>query len=82
MSGRIGEVRVISVPARPNRPTCQLCGRQKLSREEYNWRRRNGYAVWRCQHRRQVPSHNRDLIEASGVIAALVVCAYLLAARV
>lgn len=65
------EVRIRSIPARPNRPRCTLCGRERLSREEYAWRRRNGYAVWRCQHRRPSPSRSRELTEAIGVLAAL-----------
>jgi hypothetical protein len=75
---RARQVRIVSTPARPSRPRCPVCGRERLSREEYNWRRRNGYAVWRCQHRRQNPKPNRGLIEAGGVIAALVACIVLL----
>lgn len=65
--------RVVSAPTRQQGPTCRICGRRRLSREEYNWRRRNGYAVWRCQHRRANPSQRRGLVQAGGVIAALVV---------
>jgi hypothetical protein len=68
------EVSIRSVPVRTNRPRCKLCGRERLSREEFNWRRKNGLAVWRCQHRRPSPTVRHDLIEAGGVIAALVVC--------
>lgn len=71
------ETRIVSVPARPHRPRCIICGRERLSREEYNWRRRHGYTVWRCQHRRPAPSRNRSFTEAVGVIAAL--AAYALA---
>ena len=73
------EVRIVSVPALPNRPRCGLCGRERLSREEYNWRRRNGHAVWRCQHRRPSPSRSRDLKEALAVVAALAACALAIA---
>jgi hypothetical protein len=44
-------VRIQSAPAPSRGKACRVCGRRKLTREEYNWRRRNGYAVWRCQHR-------------------------------
>jgi hypothetical protein len=73
------QTRVVSIPARPNRPRCQLCGRERLSREEYAWRRKNGYAVWRCQHRRPSPSRSRELMEAVSVVAALAACALVLA---
>ena len=69
------EVRIRSVPARPNRPQCALCGRERLSREEYAWRRKNGYAVWRCQHRRPAPSRGCELTEAMGLVAVLTACA-------
>ena len=68
------EVRIVSMPARPNRPQCTLCGRERLSREEYAWRRKNGYAVWRCQHRRPSPTVKHDLMQASWVLVALVAC--------
>jgi hypothetical protein len=71
--------RVVSVPSRSKgAQQCLVCGRRRLSREEYNWRRRNGYAVWRCQHRRANPSQRRGLLQAGGVIAALVACICLL----
>ncbi len=66
--------RVIPVSPRstqPGRDRCAICGRRKLSSTEYNWRRKNGYAAWRCQHRRPSPSAHRDLLEAVGVIAFL-----------
>jgi len=69
------QVRVVLVPARPTRPRCRICGRERLSKEDYAWRRKNGYAVWRCQHRRPSPSNRRGLLEAGGVIAALAACA-------
>jgi hypothetical protein len=72
---RLKETRVVSIPARPNRPRCQLCGRERLSREEYAWRRKNGYPVWRCQHRRRAPKRNRDLTEALSLVAVLTACA-------
>jgi hypothetical protein len=66
---------VVSTPARSKgTQQCRVCGRRRLSREEYNWRRRNGYAVWRCQHRRSNPSQRRELVQAGGVIAGLVAC--------
>lgn len=66
------EVRIVSMPARPERPRCPLCGRERLSREEYNWRRRNGYAVWRCQHRRPSPRRRgHELAEAVGIVIAV-----------
>jgi hypothetical protein len=67
------ETRIVSVPARPSRPKCHLCGRERLSREEYAWRRKNGYAVWRCQHRRPSPSRSGELWEALVLIAMLAV---------
>lgn len=68
------EIQVSSRPMRLSRDCCMVCGRRKLSRTEFNWRRENGYAVWRCRHRRPSPTVRHDLIEAGGVIAALVVC--------
>jgi hypothetical protein len=62
-----------SITSRPARGRCGLCGRIRLSRSEYAWRRANGLPVWRCQHRRRPRSPNRDLIDALLVIAALVV---------
>jgi hypothetical protein len=73
------EVRVVSIPVRSGRPRCPICGREKLSREDYAWRRKNGLAVWHCQHRRPSPTHRREVLEAGGVIAVLVVCICLLA---
>jgi hypothetical protein len=75
---RLKSARVVSTLTRRQGPQCGTCGRHRLSREEYNWRRRNGYAVWRCQHRRPSPKRNRGLIEAGGVIAGLVACICLL----
>jgi hypothetical protein len=72
------EVRIVSTPARPQRRRCPICGRERLSREEYAWRRKNGYTAWRCQHRKPNPSNRRGLIEAGGVITALVACIFLL----
>lgn len=65
------ETRIVSHPARPSRPRCGLCGRERLSREEYAWRRKNGFAVWRCQHRRPSPSHGGELWEAVTLIGML-----------
>lgn len=73
------EVRVVSMPASSQGSTCRICGRRKLTRKEYNWRRQHGYAVWRCQHRRPSPSRRAGLIDAGGVIVALVACIVLLA---
>ena len=73
------ETRIVSYPTRSSRLRCRLCGRERLSREEYAWRRANGYAVWRCQHRRPSPSRSRELTEAMGVVAALAACALILA---
>lgn len=73
------ETRIVSHPAQPSRPRCGLCGRERLSPEEYAWRRKNGYAVWRCQHRRPSPSRSRELMEAVSVVAALAACALVLA---
>jgi hypothetical protein len=69
----------VSIPARPGRPRCSICGREKLSREEFAWRRKNGLAVWYCQHRRPSPTYRREVLEAGGVIAALVIYICLLA---
>lgn len=69
------EVRIRSIPARPNRPRCQLCGRERLSREEYAWRRKNGLPVWRCQHGRRSPKRRRDLAQSVGVVIAIAVTA-------
>ncbi len=62
-----------------SRPKCSICGREWLSREEYAWRRKSGFAVWRCQHRRPSPNRNRELKEAAAVVAALAACALVLA---
>jgi hypothetical protein len=70
--------RAVSTPKHPSGATCRVCGRRKLSGEEYNWRRRNGHAVWRCQHRKPNPSQRRGLVQAGGLIAGLVVCLCLL----
>jgi hypothetical protein len=70
--------RAVSTPKQPSGATCRVCGRRKLSRDEYNWRRRNRYAVWRCQHRKPNPSQRRGLVQAGGLIAGLVVCLCLL----
>lgn len=77
---RAKAVRVVSTPAPSQGSTCRVCGRRKLTRNEYNWRRRNGYAVWRCQHRRSSSTVRHDLLEAVGVIAVLV--AWIFVARV
>jgi hypothetical protein len=69
--------RIVSTPAPSQGSTCRICGRRKLARKEYNWRRQNGYAVWRCNHRRPSPTGRRDLLEAVGVVAALVACIFL-----
>jgi hypothetical protein len=76
---RATAVRVVSAPTRPQGPQCSTCGRRRLSREEYNWRRRNGYAVWRCQHRRPSPKRHRDLVQSVGVVVAVAVTALALA---
>jgi hypothetical protein len=76
--GRPKVTRVVSAPIRSQGPHCPICGRRRLSREEYNWRRRNGYAVWRCQHRRRSSTGKRGLVEAGGLIAGLVACICLL----
>jgi hypothetical protein len=67
-------MRVLSGRKASRGTACRICGRRKLSRLELNWRRRNGYAVWRCQHRRPLPTTRRDLFEAGGVIVGLVLC--------
>ena len=69
------QTRITSHPARPARSRCRICGRERLSREEYAWRRKNGYAVWRCQHRRPAPSRGRELTEAMGLVAVMTACA-------
>lgn len=69
------QVRIVSIPARPQRSRCSLCGREWLSREEYAWRRRNGLPVWRCQHRRPGAKRNRDLTQALSLVALLTACA-------
>lgn len=61
------------ITSRPARGRCGLCGRIRLSRSEYAWRRANGLPVWRCQHRRRPPSPNRDVVDALLVIVALAV---------
>jgi hypothetical protein len=74
-------VSIRSAPARPNyspRTQCPICGRRRLARKEFNWRRGNGLAVWRCNHRRPSTSTRHDLLDAGGVIAALATCAFLL----
>lgn len=68
------EIHIRSLPARPHRPRCGICGRERLSREEYNWRRRNGYAVWRCQHRRPAAPRRQGVLGDLSVVAALAVC--------
>lgn len=65
---------VPSMRARANRAHCPICGRERLSREELGWQRDNGLAVWRCQHRRPSPSLRAELLDAAGVIAALLAC--------
>jgi hypothetical protein len=67
--------RTVTTLKQPPGSTCRICGRRKLSREEYAWRRRNGYAVWRCQHRRPSPKRNRDLTQALSLVAVLTACA-------
>jgi hypothetical protein len=69
--------RIIAVPPRPYRPRCVICGRERLSREEFAWRRRNGLVVWRCQHRRAAPS--RGIAGDVGVIALVAAFALILA---
>jgi hypothetical protein len=56
---------------RPVAGRCGVCGRVRLSRSEYAWRQANRLPVWRCQHRRRMPSPSRDLAEAVALIAAL-----------
>lgn len=73
---RSAGVRIVSSPKRPQGMRCRVCGRRELSRDEYNWRRRNGYAVWRCQHRRKAPRHS--ITGDLGVVAALAACALVL----
>jgi hypothetical protein len=65
------QVRIVSMPARPSRARCTICGRERLSREEYAWRRKHGYAVWRCQHRRPSRTRRRDLVQSVGVLVAV-----------
>jgi hypothetical protein len=76
---RAPAVRIVSAPAASQWPTCRVCGRRKLTRDEHNWRRRNGYAAWRCQHRRPSPNRRKDLIGAGGSIVALVAAIALVA---
>lgn len=54
---------------------CRMCDRIRLTRAQYAWRRANGLAVWRCQHRRPAPKPARDLVEAVALIVVLAVCA-------
>lgn len=76
---RAQAVRIVSTPAPSQGSTCRTCGRRKLTRTEYNWRRRNGYALRRCQHWRPSPTGKHDLMQAGGVLVALVTCICVLA---
>jgi hypothetical protein len=62
-----------------SRRQCRVCGRVRLSRSEYAWRRANGYAVWRCQHRRPSRKPSQDVVEAIGVMVAVAVTALMIA---
>ncbi len=64
------------ITARPVRGECGLCGRRRLSRSEYAWRRANNLPVWRCQHRRTTNVAKRELVRTLVLLAALaMVCA-------
>jgi hypothetical protein len=63
--------------SRPVMRRCGLCGRVRLSRSQYAYRRVHGLPVWRCQHWRRARKQNRDLAEALGVVVLLM--AYIVA---